>query len=426
MRIVTNNTMIAPAASGRREMLSKVPEITLWFWIIKILCTTVGESFADWINMTLGVGLEMTAVLFTVVFAVVLIWQLSLRRYVPFVYWLTVVVVSVTGTLYTDILTDVLGVPLAVSTAVFAGLLAVVFGIWWASQRTLSIHSITTTPRELFYWLAILVTFALGTAAGDWILELTGWGPGVSVLLPAGLIIAVIIGWRLGASATLSFWLAYILTRPLGANLGDWMGFPTDQQGLGLGVAVTSIIFLAAILATVIYLTVSRADVIDSGKREAQPAWARTPSPNPRRQRLMLGYFGGVAVLTAGLLIWASAQPHTTAAASEEGPASTATLAPGESATAGFPAADVSELRTISQDTLDKVTAGDQAGAVTRVKALESAWDAAQPVLQPLNPNGWAVLDGMIDAVLTEVRASSPDAAAEKDALSILLSTLSS
>lgn len=149
MQIVTNNTTIAPAGSGRREMLSKVPEITLWFWIIKILCTTVGESFADWINMTLGVGLEMTAVLFTIVFAGVLIWQLSLRRYVPVVYWLTVVVVSVTGTLYTDILTDALGVPLAVSTAVFAGVLAVAFGVWWASQRTLSIHSITSTPREL-------------------------------------------------------------------------------------------------------------------------------------------------------------------------------------------------------------------------------------------------------------------------------------
>ena len=278
---MTNNTIIAPAASGRREMLSKVPEITLWFWIIKILCTTVGESFADWINMTLGVGLELTAVIFTLVFAVVLIWQLSLRRYVPSVYWLTVVVVSVTGTLYTDILTDVLGVPLALSTAVFAGLLAVVFGIWWASQRTLSIHSITTTPRELFYWLAILVTFALGTAAGDWILELTGWGPGVSVLLPAALIVAVVAGWRMGANATLSFWLAYILTRPLGANLGDWMGFPPDQGGLGLGVALTSVIFLGAILATVIYLTVSRADVIESGKPAGQPARARTPQTDP-------------------------------------------------------------------------------------------------------------------------------------------------
>jgi uncharacterized membrane-anchored protein len=158
-------------------MLSKVPEITVWFWIIKILCTTVGESFADWINMTLGVGLDATALIFTAVFGVVLAWQLSLNRYVPFAYWLTVVVVSVTGTLYTDILTDDLHVPLALSTSVFAAALAVGFGVWWARERTLSIHSIVTLPRELFYWLAILVTFALGTASGDWILELTGWGP---------------------------------------------------------------------------------------------------------------------------------------------------------------------------------------------------------------------------------------------------------
>ena len=108
----------------------------------------------------------------------------------PFVYWLAVVVLSVTGTLYTDILTDDLGVPLALSTSVFAAVLAVVFGVWYARERTLSIHSIVTLPRELFYWLAVLVTFALGTAAGDWTLELTGWGPGTSVLLPAGLIVA--------------------------------------------------------------------------------------------------------------------------------------------------------------------------------------------------------------------------------------------
>ncbi|MCW2519553.1 MAG: putative rane-anchored protein, partial [Mycobacterium sp.] len=219
------------AMKSPRTMLSKVPEITVWFWIIKILCTTVGESFADWINMTLGVGLLPTALIFTVVLVAVLGWQLTLDRYKPFVYWLTVVVISVTGTLYTDILTDNLGVPLAVSSAVFAAILAVVFGVWFARERTLSIHSIVTLPRELFYWLAILVTFALGTAVGDWTLEITGWGPGISVLLPAGLIMAIVAGWKLGANAVLSFWLAYILTRPLGANLGDWLGFPKDQMG---------------------------------------------------------------------------------------------------------------------------------------------------------------------------------------------------
>ncbi len=145
-------------------------------------------------------------------------WQLTTKRYVPFVYWLTVVVVSVTGTLYTDILTDSQGVPLALSSSVFACILAVV-GIWYARERTLSVHTITTCPRELFYWLAVLVTFALD-ATGDWTLELTGWTPGVSGVLPLGLIGVIVLAWRLGANAVLSFWLAYILTRPLGANLG--------------------------------------------------------------------------------------------------------------------------------------------------------------------------------------------------------------
>ena len=344
---MTETVKPAPVVS-RREMLSKVPEITVWFWIIKILCTTVGESFADWINMSLGVGLENTALLFTAVFAVILAWQLSLRRYVPFVYWLTVVVVSVTGTLYTDILTDALGVPLALSTTVFAVILAAVFGVWWLSQRTLSIHSITTTPRELFYWLAILVTFALGTAAGDWILELTGWSPGVSVLLPAGLIVAVVIGWRMRGNAVLSFWLAYILTRPLGANLGDWFGLLPDQQGLGLGTAVTSVIFLAAILGTVIFLTFSRADVID---RTAPASQKSAVAPDPQRERLVLVFYALVAAATVLLLIWAATQPHAAAPASEgERPAVAVSLPPGTSATQNFPAKDVATFRTITPE----------------------------------------------------------------------------
>src|SRR3954451_2933121 len=247
-----------------RQMLNKVPEVTIWFWVIKILCTTVGESFADWVNMTLGVGLVNTAILFTVIFAVVLFVQMRLPKYVPFAYWLTVVVVSVTGTLYTDILTDQLGVPLWISTTVFSVLLAAVFGVWYARERTLSIHSIVTTPREAFYWLAVLVTFALGTATGDWTLELTGWGPGKSVLLPLALIAIVTALWRFGADPVLTFWLAYILTRPLGANIGDWLATPRTEKGLGLGTFVTSLIFLGAILASVVYLTRTRTDVIEN------------------------------------------------------------------------------------------------------------------------------------------------------------------
>ncbi len=296
-------------------MLSKVPEVTVWFWVIKILCTTVGESFADWINMTLGVGLQATAMIFTAVFVVVLAWQLRLDRYVPFVYWLTVVVVSVTGTLYTDILTDSLGVPLVLSTTVFAVLLGIVFGVWFVRERTLSIHSIVTLPRESFYWLAVLVTFALGTAAGDWTLELTGWSPGKSVLLPAALIVLIVIGWRLGANAVLSFWLAYILTRPLGANLGDWFASPKTDGGLGLGTAVTSVIFLTAILATVVYLTLTRSDVIEEYDRTHTPI----VTTNPTRERILLGYFLAVAVATVALLVWAAGRPHATAAARGRG-----------------------------------------------------------------------------------------------------------
>src|SRR5690349_21604247 len=153
-------TEAASRTGTSRAFLNKVPEVTAWFWLIKILCTTVGESFADWINLQLGVGLVATAVIFTVVFALVLTWQMTRSRYEPAAYWLTVVVVSVTGTLYTDILTDQVGVPLWISTSVFGVALAVVFGIWWSRERTLSIHSIVTLPREAFYWLAVLVTFA--------------------------------------------------------------------------------------------------------------------------------------------------------------------------------------------------------------------------------------------------------------------------
>jgi uncharacterized membrane-anchored protein len=241
-------------------MLNKVPEVTVFFWVIKVLCTTVGESFADYINETLGFGLGNTTAVFSAALIVVLIVQFRLRQYVPAVYWLAVVLISVVGTLLTDELTDGLGVELWISSTVFAVLLAVVFGAWYARERTLSIHSIVTTPREAFYWLTVLVTFALGTAVGDWTLDLTGWSPGMAVLLPAGLIAAVYVARRSGAGPVLTFWLAYILTRPLGANIGDFLASSRDEGGLGLGTLGTSALFLAAILATVVYLTRTRRD----------------------------------------------------------------------------------------------------------------------------------------------------------------------
>ncbi|PND57258.1 hypothetical protein CRM90_14125 [Mycobacterium sp. ENV421] len=403
-----------------RNLLSKVPEVTVWFWVIKILCTTVGESFADWINMTLGVGLIVTALIFTAVLAVVLAWQLSLRSYVPFVYWLAVVMLSVTGTLYTDILTDQFGVPLVLSTSTFALTLGVVFAIWYARERTLSIHSIVSLPRELFYWLAVLVTFALGTAAGDWTLEITGWSPGMSVLLPASLIVVIAIGWRMGANAVLSFWLAYILTRPLGANLGDWLASPWSQGGLGIGTAVTSIVFLAAILATVGYLTFSRTDVVEDYDRSHAPLVTTTP----RRERVLLGYYLVAAVVTVAVLAWAGMRPHETANSDEEpdSPVASAPALPGNAgpASAHFPAPEIARLRSIVDDTLAKVTAGDQIGAKNQITDLETAWDADESTLRPMDETAWHHLDSQIDSALHAVRKNNPDPTTEVQSLTAL------
>jgi uncharacterized membrane-anchored protein len=266
----------APAVTTRRRMLNKVPEVTVYFWIIKILCTTVGESFADYINETLGFGLTNTTLVFSIALVAALIVQFRLTRYVPGIYWLAVVLISVVGTLLTDNLTDGHGVPLWISSTVFAVLLAAVFSIWYAREHTLSIHTIVTTPREAFYWLTVLVTFALGTAVGDWTLELTGWPPGKSVLLPLALILAVLVAWKLGMGPVLSFWLAYILTRPLGANIGDYLASPKSEGGLGLGTLGTSVLFLGTILAVVIYLTITDKDRTESVQQGQQ----RTPVPD--------------------------------------------------------------------------------------------------------------------------------------------------
>jgi uncharacterized membrane-anchored protein len=257
---MTHETELRRPLTSGRLMLNKVPEVTAYFWIIKVLCTTVGESFADYINETLGFGLTNTTLAFSAALAVVMVLQFRASEYVPGIYWLAVVLISVVGTLLTDNLTDAQGVALGTSTVIFAILLAAVFGLWYAKERTLSIHSIVTTPRESFYWLVVLVTFALGTAAGDWTLDLTGWGPGPSVLLPAGLIALTFAAWKLGAGPVLTFWIGYILTRPLGANIGDFLGSSSDDGGLGLGTLVTSLVFLGTILAVVIYLTVTKKD----------------------------------------------------------------------------------------------------------------------------------------------------------------------
>lgn len=198
----------------------------------------------------------------------------AFKRYVPVLYWLGIVLISVVGTLITDNLVDNHGVALQTTTTIFSVVLAVVFAAWYASERTLSIHSIVTTKRELFYWVTVLFTFALGTAAGDLIAEKSGLGFFKSILLFGGAIAIVAVAHlRFRLNAVLAFWIAYILTRPLGASTGDWLSQPKADGGLGLGTSVTSYIFLATILTLVAFLQITKVDQTPAEKT-VEPAAA--------------------------------------------------------------------------------------------------------------------------------------------------------
>lgn len=276
---MTTSQRVAPGLGRGRQLLNKVPEVTLYFWVIKVLCTTVGETAADYLNTTLGFGLNGTSLVMAALLAAVLVVQFRSRRYIPGLYWLAVVLVSVVGTLITDNLIDNVGISLTTTTVVFAVVLAVVFAAWFASENTLSIHTIVTTRREAFYWAAVLFTFALGTAAGDLVAEKADLGYWRSALLFAGLIALVAFAhYRLRLGAVLAFWLAYILTRPLGASLGDYLSQDSDAGGLALGTTVTSLIFLTSILALVMFLSVTRRDRTESIAPDAalDPSAART------------------------------------------------------------------------------------------------------------------------------------------------------
>jgi uncharacterized membrane-anchored protein len=255
---------IASERTSVRRMLNKVPEVTLYFWVIKVLCTTVGETASDYLSTNVGLGLTKTTYITSALLITALVFQFRVRRYIPGIYWLAVVLISVVGTQITDNLTDNHGVPLVTTTIIFSVVLALVFAGWYASERTLSIHTIYTTKREFFYWLTVLFTFALGTAAGDLIAERLNVGYAWTLVLFAGAIaIVAALHYFLNLNAVLAFWLAYILTRPLGASTGDLLSQPRAVGGLGLGTTATSAIFLTAILVTVVYLTLTRKDATE-------------------------------------------------------------------------------------------------------------------------------------------------------------------
>lgn len=253
--------MLSPARTRLEPALNRVPKVTVDFWLIKLMAVTVGETAADYLAVNLGYGLTATSLFMSAILIVALVLQFRQKRYVPWAYWLAVVLISVVGTLITDNLVDNFGVRLETTTIAFSIALAATFAIWYASERTLSIHSIFTTRRETFYWLAILFTFSLGTAAGDLIAESFQLG-----YLTTGLLFGAVIGaiafayYVLRLDGILTFWLAYILTRPLGASFGDLLSQPVEYGGLGFGTTDTSFIFLGAIVLIVLYMTLKRSD----------------------------------------------------------------------------------------------------------------------------------------------------------------------
>lgn len=251
-------TTPTPALSAR-TLLNKVPEVTLLFWVIKILATTVGETAADFLATNLGFGLTATTLIMMVLLVGALALQFRARRYVPWIYWLAIVLISVVGTLISDNLVDNFGVGLWTTTTIFGVAMGVTFAVWYRAEGTLSIHHVDTVKREAYYWTAILFAFALGTSAGDLIAEKLQLGYWKSALLFGALIALVAAARFIGnVSATLTFWVAYVLTRPLGASIGDYLSQPRRNGGLGLGTTGTSVIFLIAILGLVTWFTVDQ------------------------------------------------------------------------------------------------------------------------------------------------------------------------
>lgn len=263
---MTYETQRPPAAGSDTAQVpwNKVPEVTAYFWVIKVLCTTVGETAADFLNDQLGMGLTGTSLVMSALLIVALVTQLRTSAYRPGIYWLVVVLVSIVGTLITDNLTDNLGVPLQTTTAVFAVALVATFLVWFTTEGTLSIRRVDSVRREAFYWVAVLLTFALGTAVGDMLAEQLSLGYWVAALL-FGLVIAAVAVARyaMGLGAVLSFWTVYVLTRPLGASVGDYLSQPSAEGGLALGTMITSVLFLVVITALVVFLAMSRRDVTE-------------------------------------------------------------------------------------------------------------------------------------------------------------------
>ena len=326
--------------------------------------------------------------------------------------------ISVFGTLVTDNLTDGLGVPLEYSTILFSVLLAITFAVWYAKEKTLSMHSIFTTQREIFYWVAILFTFALGTASGDLIAESLGFGYFTTGLIVCAVIALFAIAWKLGLNSILAFWLIYIMTRPLGASLGDYLSQTRDHGGLGLGAFGTSAIFIFAIIVTVIFLIVTKRDVISGSEVDEE---AENKGGNAILQ------VAAVLMLLVGASLGGYYWRQNALQVQPQNEAVNSTVSNGSTTAPNTPKSalgDLSTFKTITQDTLNLVNKGDSVAAKTRVGDLEYEWDNAQARLKPMNLAKWTEVDGAIDKVLRELRSVNQNTQNSKSALEALLVVL--
>jgi uncharacterized membrane-anchored protein len=237
-------------------LFNRVPKVTIDFWLIKLMAVTMGETAADYLAVNMGLGLTTTSLIMSAILLVAVFLQFAQKKYVPWAYWLAVVLISIVGTLITDNLVDNFGVPLMTTTIVFSIALLATFALWYAYEKTLSIHTIFTTRREVYYWLAILFTFSLGTAAGDLVAEHFELGYLTTGLLFGTIIATIAVAYYVfKIDGILAFWLAYILTRPLGASFGDLLSQPQEYGGLGFGTIITSALFLITIVVIVVYMT---------------------------------------------------------------------------------------------------------------------------------------------------------------------------
>ncbi|KML24639.1 hypothetical protein [Priestia aryabhattai] len=384
--------------------LNKVPEVTIFFWIIKVLCTTVGETFADFLNFNLGFGLTVTTIIMGIAFFILLYLQFKATKYAPGIYWTTVVLISVFGTLVTDNLTDAMGVPLEVSTTVFSVLLGLTFLFWYLSEKTLSIHSIYTRRREVFYWLTILFTFALGTAVGDLYSEQLGFGylkTGVTVIIIIG---CIFLAYKSKLNGILAFWIAYILTRPLGASLGDYLSQTKVNGGLGLGTTVTSVIFLIAILAIIVFLAITKIDITSKNEMvDTNPT--RASKRNVLTQTIVVLCI--FLVLSIGGYIWRSNDLVSQSTASQ------ASLS-----------GQLKDFIKIENDMLKDVNSKNFTATKKGADDLEHKWDSSEAKLRKIDGSKWTKIDGTIDVLLAAARSSNPDVNKCKSALDNSLTAL--